>query len=462
TWTGEWWTMGGGGTAWDSFSYDPELDLLYIGVGNGGPWDRNVRSPGGGDNLFLASIVALRPDTGEYVWHYQTTPGESWDYTATQQMILADLPFGGEPRKVLMQAPKNGFFYLLDRATGELLSAEPFVTVNWASHVNLDTGRPVETPGARYEKRPFEARPGPLGGHTWQSMAYHPETGLVYIPAQDLPNLYVADEDFSFIPNALNFGVRYPYHPTPVDPAQLEAVRASLDAFLLAWNPLTQSEAWRVRHAGPGNGGVLATAGGLVFQGTANGRFKAFDAASGEELWSRPTQTGVLAAPISYIADGEQYVAIMVGWGGAYALAGGILNDPESVPNVSRMLAYRLGGSAQLPELERPVYVMPEPPPQTFEPDTVEQGQALYHRFCYLCHGANAVNVRITPDLRASAFLRSAPAWQAVVRDGTLAERGMAAFAKILDAEQADAIRGYIIKEAWVAYRAQQAAADDP
>ena len=201
TWSGDlWWEVGGGGTVWDAMAYDPELDLLYIGVGNGAPWNRHVRSPGGGDNLFLSSVIALRPETGEYVWHYQTTPGDSWDYTATQHMILADLVVGGVMRQVLMQAPKNGFFYVLDRATGELLSADKYIDATWASHVDVESGRPVETANADHSRESRTTRPAPFGGHSWHPMAFNSATGLVYIPAMDNQAEYSTATDFRYLP----------------------------------------------------------------------------------------------------------------------------------------------------------------------------------------------------------------------------------------------------------------------
>ncbi|HMI93088.1 MAG TPA: PQQ-dependent dehydrogenase, methanol/ethanol family, partial [Polyangiales bacterium] len=219
TWKGEWWKLGGGGTVWDSMAYDPQLNLLYIGVGNGSPWNQQLRSPGGGDNLFLSSVVALRPDTGEYVWHYQETPGESWDYTATQHIILADLPINGQTRKVLMQAPKNGFFYVLDRETGKLISAQPYSTVNWASSIDLATGRPVENPDARYAdtNKPWFAMPGPYGAHNWQPMSFSPQTKLVYIPSQDVPFNYAVDPRYAVNPVAYNVGVDILQASTPTD-----------------------------------------------------------------------------------------------------------------------------------------------------------------------------------------------------------------------------------------------------
>src|SRR5579883_2038358 len=241
TWTGEWWKYGGGGTVWDSLAYDPELDLLYAGTGNGSPWNWKVRSPGGGDNLYLSSIVALKPDTGELVWHYQTTPGDSWDYTAVQQMILTTLSIEGKARKVIMQAPKNGFFYVLDRATGELLSAKPYVTINWAKEVDMKTGRPVENPEAREldPKKMFIQQPGPLGGHNWQPMSYHPGTKLVYIPAQENGYLYMADANFKWVPGGVwNLGML----PIPTDdPAPFVT-----PGMLLAWDPVKQQAKWKV------------------------------------------------------------------------------------------------------------------------------------------------------------------------------------------------------------------------
>jgi quinohemoprotein ethanol dehydrogenase len=197
TWTGEWWKMGGGGTVWDTLAFDPDADLLYFGVGNGGPWNRDYRSPGGGDNWYLSSIVAVRPDTGQYVWHFQTTPGDSWDYTAVQQLILADLRIDGRDRKVIMQAPKNGFFYVLDRITGEFISARPFVNLSWASGVDAK-GRPIENPGARYASQAVRISPTVGGGHNWMPMSFSPDTGLVYIPAINSSRVFVKPQDFTF------------------------------------------------------------------------------------------------------------------------------------------------------------------------------------------------------------------------------------------------------------------------
>ncbi|MFV0278901.1 MAG: PQQ-dependent dehydrogenase, methanol/ethanol family [Parahaliea sp.] len=325
TWKGgEWWRVGGGGTVWDSMAYDPRLDLLYIGVGNGSPWNRRIRSPGGGDNLFLSSIVALRPDTGEYVWHYQTTPGESWDYTATQHMILADVAIGGKTRQVIMQAPKNGFFYVLDRKTGELLSAAPYTRVSWASGVDLGTGRPVENPQARYENSETSEAvviwPHALGGHNWHPMSFNPKAGLVYIPAQEVPLNYSDDRKFDYEPGAWNTGIEFEKAGLPEDGAvRAESVKL-VRGHVSAWDVAQGRERWRIQHDNIWNGGLLSTAGNLLFQGNANARFVAYRADSGEALWSAEAKTGIVAAPITYAVDGEQYVAVAAGWGGAFAL----------------------------------------------------------------------------------------------------------------------------------------------
>src|SRR5262249_30262937 len=292
SWKGEWWKIGGGGTVWDSLAYDAELDLLYVGTGNGSPWNQHLRSPGGGDNLYLSSILALRPVTGELVWDYQTTPGEQWDYTATQHMILADLTIEGRRRKVLMQAPKNGFFYVLDRATGELISAEAYVTVTWAKGVDKKTGRPIENPGVRYPAEPAQIQPGPLGGHNWQPMSFNPQTGLVYIPAQETLFVYMQDRRFTYRPDRWNLGVDFSIFTDP--PSELPP------GHLLAWDPVAQKERWRVQYPVMWNGGTLTTGGNLVFQGTADGRFVAYSADRGKKLWEEVLHTGVIASPITY------------------------------------------------------------------------------------------------------------------------------------------------------------------
>ncbi|TLY88187.1 MAG: PQQ-dependent dehydrogenase, methanol/ethanol family, partial [Gammaproteobacteria bacterium] len=288
TWRGEWWTLGGGGTVWDSMAYDPKLDLLYVGAGNGSPWNQHYRSPGGGDNLYIDSIIALKPGSGEYVWHYQTTPGDTWDFDAAQHMILADLQIGGRLRRVLMQASKNGFFYVLDRATGQLISAASYVAVNWAKGVDVHSGRPIENPDARIDKtgKPFVVVPGPGGAHSWQPTAYDPKTGLVYIPAQEAGFPYIPEANWKPTAQGFNTGIDFAAAAMPADPKVRAGAMAATRGALIAWDPVAQQERWRVAFKGPWNGGVLATAGGLVFQGNAAREFVAYDAASGAKLWS--------------------------------------------------------------------------------------------------------------------------------------------------------------------------------
>ncbi len=452
TWNGEWWKLGGGGTVWDSVAYDPELDLLYIGVGNGSPWNQAIRSPGGGDNLYLSSIVAIRPNTGEYVWHFQTTPGETWDYTATQHIMLADLTINGELRKVLMQAPKNGFFYVLDRATGEFISANNYAPMNWASGVD-ENGRPLELLDARYDKtgKPVIVTPGASGAHSWHPMAFHPDEGLVYIPAIISALPYVpATDGFKATIQGFNTGVDFGAAAMPADNAVRKAAQEATNGALIAWDPVTQQERWRVDYPTPGNGGVLATAGGLVFEGTAATDFVAYSAKDGSKLWSFPAQTGVVAAPISYILDGEQYIAVMAGWGGIWALApGGYLSEEAGpVRNVSRLLVFKLKGSAKLPPAPSVNDLPLNPPPVTADKETLAEGRALFGSYCAICHGDAAVGGGLLPDLRRSPMALTAESWKTVVYDGALTSRGMVAWNNVMNAEQVETIRHYVILRA--------------
>lgn len=446
TWTGEWWQQGGGGTAWDSMAYDPDLNLVFIGTGNGSPWPRSIRSPGGGDNLFLASIVALDADTGEYQWHYQTVPGDTWDYTAVQHMILADLEIDGETRKVLMQAPKNGFFYVLDRETGELISAQNIVPVNWATHVDLDTGRPVETIDARYDETLAAKKivPGPAGAHNWQPMAYNPDTGLVYIPARQAAQVYVRDNDFKPQPIGMNLGMNVWDPPGEIIDLPPE-FGPDFQGMLIAWDPVEQKEAWRVSHTLFENGGLLATAGNLVFQGTADDRLNAYNAATGELLWTADTQTGVLAPPVTYSVDGEQYVVVVAGWGAVYAnLAGVVMNADGQRMNISRILAYKLGGDAELPPKPTPPEA-PPPPPVFGSEAQIILGGSRYSRYCAICHGIAAIGGGALPDLRRSPMLASSEAFHGIVAEGALLDKGMAGFSEVLSDDDVEAIRAFIV-----------------
>jgi PQQ-dependent dehydrogenase (methanol/ethanol family) len=387
TWdaAGKWWEAGGGGTAWDSMTFDPELNLMYVGTGNGSPWAHKKRSPAGGDNLYLASIVALNPDTGKYVWHYQQTPGDNWDFTSTQPMILADLKIGGKARKVILHAPKNGFFFVVDRTNGKFISAQNFVDVNWASGYDKN-GRPIETAIARVADRPREIIPSPYGARNWHSMSFNTATGLAYMPVQGVPVNLLDNKDWKF--NA----------KSPLEPhsgmgwnlgmfANAEPPKSAPFGRLIAWDPVAQKERWRVEHVSPWNGGTLTTAGNLVFQGTADGRFIAFDARDGKKLWETPVGTGVVAAPATYNVDGKQYVSIAVGWGGVY----GITARHTDRKGPGTVYTFALGGSAKAPafvdyRLGELVQGVP------YDKAHVPEGTALYVSNCVFCHGVPGVD----------------------------------------------------------------------
>ena len=447
TWSGDWWELGGGGTVWDSIVYDAKYDQLLVGVGNGAPWNHRVRSDGVGDNLFLTSILALDPDTGAYKWHYQQNPGETWDYTATQQMTLATLEIGGSPRDVIMQAPKNAFFYLIDRATGRLISAEPYAMQNWAERIDLATGRPVERPGSRFEDAPYFVVPNGIGAHAWHPMSYSPQTGLVYIPAMQVPGAYAREDDFTRRIGRWNTGVNFMAPPAGSVPGDTpEARRAYVTSLtkgqLVAWDPVTQSARWTIERDWPWNGGTLATAGNLVFQGLPDGTFNAYSADRGAHLWSFQSQRGIMAGPVSYQVDGEQYIAVMAGYGGSMGMATDTawMRRP---PANGVLLVFKLGGTGtleRLPDLpERPFARTGE----TFSAAQIAEGQSQFLALCGICH-----NGPVNPDLMRSPVATSREAWKAVVHTGILSQRGMISFAPWIDEAQTEAIRAYVLTEA--------------
>ncbi len=446
TWTGEWWVHGGGGNAWHGFTYDAELDQLYIGTGNGSPWNRRIRSPDGGDNLFLCSVVALDPDTGEYLWHYQTTPGETWDYNSNMDIVLADLEMNGQTVKAMMHAPKNGFFYVIDRENGDLLLAEPFARTTWASHIDMQTGRPVEVPGSRYENGPAKVTPTAWGAHSWHAMSYNPETGLAYIPAMHLDSEY-SDEGIEYeswrsppFMEGDTFGVAVSIDDDP------ESIGGTLQAF----DPVKGEIAWEVELGGRWNSGTLTTAGGLVFQGRANGQLFAYDAASGDPLWNHDLGLGISAPPITYSIDGKQYVALLVGWGGGGA---GIATSDDIGKgwayglHTRRLVAFSLEGNESLPELPPPTVAQPIPLPE-FELDETlaAQGADEYLR-CWGCHGVAAKSGGMAPDLRASGIVASSEAFADVVREGSRMESGMPVYHDLTD-DQLEALRHFIRQQA--------------
>ena len=449
TWNGEWWKVGGGGTAWDSMSYDPDLNLLYVGTGNGTPWNRELRSPGGGDNLYLSSILAINPDNGKLKWHYQVTPSDNWDYTATQHIMLADMELKGKNRKVLMQAPKNGFFYVLDRETGELLSADAFVPTNWASHIDMKTGRPVELDSGDYTFEPKLVYPSPIGGHNWQPMAYSPLTKLVYIPALHESMLYVNDKNFKYKKGQWNLGVDFA-EMMQIAAQNPDAPPAPRHGFLKAWDPAAQKVAWQVPHTSGANGGVLATAGNLVFQGTGSGLFAAYAADTGKKLWDNQVNIEIVAPPVTYTVEGEQYIGVLAGWGGSPAINGGDAETAATATHFNRphMLVFKLGGKTPLPTIEkRRFLIIPPPPKVSVTAAEFVEGEKLYHQNCFQCHGSAAVTSGVLPDLRYSSKAVH-DSFEKIVLDGVLEKNGMVSFKKFLNKDQVELVHKYIIQRA--------------
>ena len=444
TWTGEWWKHGGGGNAWHGFTYDAELDMLYIGTGNGSPWNRKIRSPGGGDNLFLSSIVALNPDTGEYIWHYQTAPGDSWDYTSTMDIVLVDLEIDGEEKKAILHAPKNGFFYVIDRKTGKLISAEPYVETTWASHIDMETGRPVEVEGSRYEDGPADVTPAPWGAHSWQAMSYNPQTGLAYIPTHHL-SWNFSDEGIdleNWQAEEFTGGIGVRIRPSEKQPRDYPSS-------LQAWDPVKQEVAWYIPQDPFWNAGTLTTAGNLVFQGRSDGKFLAYDAATGDILWEFDAGLGISAPPITYKINGKQYISLLVGFGGAFAGIG--LPIPEHGwsygVHTRRLISFSLEGSAEMAALPPPYF--PEPlvdPGFVISHEKAARGAIVYIS-CGSCHGRGMIAGGMAPDLRASALMMNKSALIAIVRDGELTGRGMPGFPEITDDELED-LQHYVRKRA--------------
>jgi len=471
TWFGDdWYKYGGGGHTWNALTYDAELKQIYLATGNGFPWNREFRSAGQGDNLFISSIVALDADTGAYKWHYQETPGDQWDYDAVQNMTLADLDIGGKKRKVLLHAPKNGFFYVLDRRSGKVLSAEPYVAVSWAKRVDLKTGRPLETAGVRYGVAPTIVAPGAAGAHNWHPMAFSPLTGLVYIPATESSMPFRSVAQFHFGEQLFtNIGVDFssgggnaahgaaptsppvrtpaaapipttPAGPSaPAIPATPTAPAIKPSSFVLAWDPIAQTARWRANGRG---GGILATAGNLVIQGRtregALGELVAFRADTGEKLWSHPTPNGITAAPATYSVSGEQFIAVSSGAGSTSTNG-----TPSRMRHVGRVVAFKLDGTATLPP-DAPPALPANPPTTVASTDEVTSGQKHFETYCARCHGFGAASGNVIPDLRRSLLLTSKPSWDAVVLDGALTGRGMIGWSKFLDAKAVDEIRAYV------------------
>jgi quinohemoprotein ethanol dehydrogenase len=408
---------------------------------------------GEGDNLFLSSIVALDVDTGRYKWHYQTNPGESWDYNAAMDIELADLAIEGRQRKVLLTAPKNGFFYVIDRNDGKLISAQPYARVTWATGIDVKTGRPIEVANNRFENGPFRMAPGPIGAHSWLPMAYSPRTGLTYVPTIEmemiLSDAFRRPGDWHRPPfRAIDGGVM----------TQMDASTGSGSSSLVAIDPVTQRQVWRIHTPAAVSGGVLATAGNLVFQGTMDHRFSAYDARSGKLLWQHDAQAPVMAPPISYSVNGKQYVTVLSGSGGSLALVGDAFKDnPVGYrEQPRRVLTFALGGKVRLPAAVPYRFVPVSDPGYVADSPSEQRGYALYSQTCIMCHGRDASGLGgVAPDLRASPAILSAEAFGAIVKSGALKEQGMPSFADLTD-EMRENVRQYLRQRARIAWIAAE------
>ena len=446
TWSDEgmWRELGGGANPWDAIAYDADLNLVYVGTGNSVPHARWYRSNNQGDNLFVCSIVALDGDTGEYRWHYQMNPGEEWDWTCTASMISADLEIDGEMRSVLMQAPKNGFFYVLDRETGEFISAGAHVFQNWNEGFDED-GRPITSAAVRYDETPKMVAPGPGGAHNWFPMAFSPRTGLAYFPAYQSAYIYALQPRWEPRPLRSNSGWGgYTGEAARIRGELTAEVNSYEKAMLTAWDPVKQELAWQVELPRHGNGGVMVTASDLVFEGTTKQTFTAFDARNGNILWEYPTQSAPVAGAITYSVDGEQYIAVNAGWGGGAAQVerGAGIEMPRAP---ARLLVFKLGGNLELPPLPENSAAPPEPPRLAASEETVARGQLLYQQTCAVCHGQNAIGG--VADLRHMDG-ETHDKFQQIVREGLYLDKGMASFADLVSEEEVDAIHAYVIARA--------------
>ncbi|MGH6613344.1 PQQ-dependent dehydrogenase, methanol/ethanol family [Sphingomonas sp.] len=443
------WELGGGGTAWDSMVYDPETDIVFIGTGNGMPHPVWTRSPKGGDNLFLSSILALDAKTGRMKWYYQTTPGDSWDYTATQNMVLTDIDIDGKKRKVIMQAPKNGFFYVLDRVSGALLSAEKYTTVTWAERVDKKTGRPVISPQSDYSKGLKLIWPAESGGHNWQPMAYSEQTKLVYIPVLQTPMSFTVAEQ-PYKPYSILQGVAtsLPALDGSMQDKSRQAMfagqpRPRFDSMLTAWDPVKHKAVWSSKPQHFWNGGTMATGGGLVFQGNGDGVLTIYDAFNGAILRRINIGTGIMSSPMAYTIDGVQYIAVAAGYGGAMHIAfppGAAAIERE---NNERLLVFKIGGGpVRMPLRRTPIAFTDAPAQYRGDMASVDRGTALYYANCLRCHGVrNTLGAypnlwKISPETHA--------AFNDIVRGGAYSYAGMASFSDVLSEKDVTDIHTFL------------------
>jgi quinohemoprotein ethanol dehydrogenase len=434
TWSGsKWWEKGGGGSTWDGIVYDPKSDLVIFGTGNGLPWPAHIRSPGGGDNLFTSSIVAVHAKSGKYKWHYQAVPMDGFDFDNTAPLTLADITVDGKPKRVVMQAPKDGVFYVIEAATGKVVSADPYVPkINWA--LGFDKTKnwaPILNPEADYGKTGKGFYILPSQAHVWHPQSFNPQTGLMYFPARRGMGSFYAEEGGRILGNQM---VDVSMGRQPV--GQERPVVENPGAYLLAWDPVARKVAWEQRE-GSGSAGTLTTAGNLVFQGTPGKKFAAFRADTGAKVWDVETQGNVVPGPVTYSLDGEQYIAVISSASTGFAAAAG----------KNRVLVYKLNGTVQLPEAPPPVPQVLNPPADFGDAAMHARGEDLYQRNCSGCHEGGRLFSGF-PDLNYTVALNAPDLFKGIVVDGALAENGMISFKNVLKAEDAEAIRSFLTARA--------------
>jgi len=452
TWTGEWWKFGGGGTAWHAMAWDEQYNHVYIGTGNASPWNQKIFSPGGGDNLFLASIVALDVDTGEYIWHYQANPGETWDFNNNMDIELTTLEIDGQPRDVILHAPKNGFFYVLDRKDGTLISAEQFAnTVTWAERIDLASGRPVENPKARYpDGEFFIGYPGQWGAHPVAAMSFNRKTGLVYIPTTESYTVYSDAPDLEHWTHPPSTSMQV---SSGIGAARWNVPPQSPPySYLQAWDPVAGKRVWEVRLIGMQNGAALSTGGNLVFQGQVTGEISVYAADSGEKLWSFDARVGVGAQPITYLVDGKQYITVLAGWRGTGA--SGLSTEWNYYTQQRRVLTFVLDGQASLPQTETTVLPFLDDPALVIDENKAILGMQVFHRNCHVCHGPRLISGGAAPDLRRGGTTMSMEGLSAILQQGALLSRGMPQFEEMPDHE-VEGLLHYIRREARAAIVAE-------
>lgn len=451
------WDLGLGGNAWNGISYDPETDTVFIGTGNGGPHAAWMRSKSGKvmDNLFLASIVAVDAKTGRHKWHYQQVPGDSWDFAATAPMVLADMEIDGKPRRVLMQAPKNGVFYVLDRDTGELLRADAYTRINWATGIDLKSGRPAINPDVDYRNGPKLVWPSGAGGHSWAPMAFSPRTGLVYIPTYDAGMSLEAAPEARFVPgnnNQAGLGSFPPFSEEQLAGRE----QSKMEGRLTAWDPVQGKARWTSPPMTFLNGGTLA-AGDLVFQGSASGYLDAYDAASGKRVAHIFIGTVITGAPMTYRIDGVQYLAVLAGAGGPQGGFFGPDVVASQYENHQRLVVLKLdGGAIPVPPRRTPPELPPVPKAIPTSAAAMKLGEELYLDRCSRCHAVGGA-LAIYPNLWAMPQ-STIDAFERIVSDGAMAYGGMASFSDNLSGSQIAAIKAYIVNDT-IARRKGQGAA---